>query len=211
MHVTTPIFTAEIKFGGKIVMHPEHDEALVKLSNHGFIASKEFQAKTVLGDLTGGIDITWKSGDKKPSFSCNLTRAGRGPIPQIAVEEEAEGPKFTLTWKPFHGHFHSFEFIAACYAEITIKPNDDTKGSGGSGARAITSIPASILPVAGGIGNRLVTPIPPSQGTIVAINPSLWNSGTIKPTGIVPLVGVTLLGIFAFIASNPEILLVAAI
>jgi hypothetical protein len=209
--IVTPVFTAEVKFGGKILMQPEHDEALVKLSNHGFITSKEFQAKTVLGDLTSGIDITWKPGDKKPSFSCNLTRAGHGPIPQIALEEETGGPKFVLTWKPFHGHFHSFEFIASCYAEITIKPNNRPSGSGGNQGPILASVPPAQPTITAGGQGLILGSISGPHGTIVARNPSQWRPAIVKPTGIAPLIGMGLLGLFAIIASNPEILLVAAI
>lgn len=205
-----PGFTAEIKWSGKAIMQPVHDTALVTLSNHGAMLAHEFKANNAFGDFAAKPSIAWKPGDKHPAFACDLTRAGHGPIPEIAVEGDAEGPKFVLTWKLIHGCFKGYDFIASASAEITIKPKET--GGTSSGRRAMGSIPkpSQRMPVAS--PRIALGSIPNPSRAIIASNPMHLHIPTIRPSGMVPLVGATMIGgLMAFIIANPEILLVAAV
>jgi len=225
-----PGFTAEIKWSGKAIMQPIHDTALITLSNHGAMLAHEFKANNAFGDFAAKPSIAWKPGDKHPAFACDLTRAGHGPIPEIAIETDAEGPKFVLTWKPFTGRFQGYEFLAVASAEITIKPKDVTGQSSNAAHNANGSVSASQQPsrlalnraATGSIPapqqsarlamNRAATgSIPGPHRSIIASNPMHLHIPTMGPTGMAPLVGATMIGgIMAFIAANPEVLIGAA-
>lgn len=205
--IETPVFTAEIEWSGKIVMQPVHDDALVTLSNHGAMMAHEFKADTVFGELGSEVSVTWKPGDKRPGFACNLTRAGHGPIPEIAIEADRDGTKFVLRWKPFIGRFRGYEFVAVPAAEITVRPRDkgtprDTTGPTRVGN--ITSIPAPPpTTIATRSGN--ISRIPGPSGPVIAANPHHFRGLRVNPSGVAPLVGVVG-SILLFIAANPEVL-----
>ncbi len=203
-----PGFTAEIEWSGKAIMQPIHDTALITLSNHGAMLAHEFRANNAFGDFAAKPSIAWKPGDKHLAFACDLTRAGHGPIPEIAIETDAEGPKFVLTWKLIHGCFQGYDFVASASAEITIKP----KASGPTTApKNFVSIPQAPTNVAN-VSPKTFTAIPGRKPTQIASNPRHFEWPKIKPKGIAPLVGGTVIGgILAFIIANPEWLALAVV
>lgn len=204
--VETPLFTAEIKWSGKIVIQPVHDAALITLSNHGAILAHEFHANTVFGDLGSEASVIWKPGDKHPAFACNLTRAGDGPIPKITIEADQDGPKFLLSWKPFTGRFRAYDFIAVARAEITIKPKTNGQSTG---PRTYVSIPSTHINVAN-VSPRSFTAIPGRKPPMIASNPRHFGWPRVNPSGVAPLVGTSLVGgILLYLAANPEWLALA--
>ncbi|MCW8308824.1 LysM peptidoglycan-binding domain-containing protein [Acidiphilium sp. PA] len=210
-----PGFTAEIKWSGNAIMQPVHDTALITLSNHGAMLAHEFKANNAFGDFATKPSVAWKPGDKHPAFACDLTRAGHGPIPEIAVENDAEGPKFVLTWKLIHGCFQGYDFVASASAEITIKPKE-TGGTPNSTnspiSRNVGSIPSKPTTTIASAAPRSVGMIPRQRHSLIASNPHHFSWPKVKPSGVAPLVGGTMIGgILAFIIANPEWLALAVV
>jgi hypothetical protein len=204
-----PGFSAEIKWSGKAIMQQVHSSSLITLSNHGAMLAYEFKANNAFGDFVAKPSIAWKPGDKHPAFACDLTRAGHGPIPEIAIETDAEGPKFVLTWKLIHGCFKGYDFVASASVEITIKPKES--GGTSSGRRAMGSIPKPSQTMPSASPRIALGSIPAPSQTIIASNPMHMHIPTMSPSGMAPIVGATMLtGILAYIISNPEILAGAA-
>lgn len=209
---TAPGFTAKIKWSGKAIMQPIHDTALITLSNHGAMVAHEFKANNAFGHFAAKPSIAWKPGDKHPAFACDFTRAGHGPIPEIAIEPDAEGPKFVLTWKLIHGRFQGYDFIASASAEITIKPkvngqpNTPNSRSTPINIGSISSPPATIAkstPInIGSIHRR--------KQILIASNPRHLEWPKVRSSGVAPLVGTSLVGGFLlYLSANPEWLLIA--